>query len=65
MADRNRPKTCDCGKLMTRVVTAYKPIGDVQPYYDENLESWVKSKQDRRRIMREQGVSEAYGKGWR
>jgi putative FmdB family regulatory protein len=65
LGDRNAPKECECGKLMTRVITSYRAIGDVDPYYDENLESWVKSKQDRKRIMREQGVSEAFGKGWR
>lgn len=65
MAERNLPKACDCGQPMTRVITSYRAISDLDPYYDENLESWVKSKRDRQRIMREQGVSEMFGKGWR
>ena len=66
MADRNLAKTCGaCGLTMERVITAYRAIGDVAPYYDENLESWVKSKQHRKQVMREKGVSEHYGKGWR
>lgn len=65
VAERNLPKTCQCGKPMQRVITSYKAIGDLQPYYDENLESWVKSRQHRKRIMREQGVAEHFGKGWR
>lgn len=65
VAERNRPQPCECGKRMARVITAYKVVGDVAPYYDDNLESWVKSKQDRKKLMRDRGVYESYGKGWR
>lgn len=64
MAERNLPKTCACGKKMERVITSYKALGDLTPYYDENLESWVESRKHRQKVMREKGVSEMYGKGW-
>lgn len=64
VSERNAPKVCKCGKGMERVITGYKTIGDVEPYYDDNLESWVKSRKHRKQIMREKGVYEAYGKGW-
>lgn len=64
MAERNLPKQCACGKTMERTITTYKAIGDLTPYYDDNLESWVESKRHRQQVMREKGVSEIYGKGW-
>jgi len=33
-------------------------------YYDENLQAYCGTNRERRRIMKEQGVSEKYGKGW-
>lgn len=65
MAERNVPKVCQCGRAMERIITSYHAIGDVDPYYDDNLESWVKSKQHRKEVMRDKGVSEYYGKGWK
>ena len=33
-------------------------------YFDENLNAFVGTNRERRRIMKEQNVSEKYGKGW-
>jgi len=64
VAARNDPLACECGKPMTKIIGGHRVIGDMQPYYDENLETYIRSKQHRREVMKEQGVSEAYGKGW-
>lgn len=65
VARRDDPVTCSvCGGQSKKIIAPHRVIADLQPYYDENLESWVKSKQDRKRIMRDQGVAEMYGKGW-
>jgi hypothetical protein len=40
-------------------------VPDLEPYYDENLEKYIKSKRHRKQVMREQEVCESYGKGWR
>lgn len=34
-------------------------------YYDDNLGTYIHTNRQRREEMRRQGVSEAYGKGWR
>jgi hypothetical protein len=39
-------------------------VGDLEPYYDDNLETGIKSKQHRKEVMRERGVYEKFGKGW-
>lgn len=63
---RNDPVFCSrCGAAMLKQISHYKVIGDVNPYYDENLESWVKSRRDRERVMKEKGVYESYGRGWK
>lgn len=49
---------------MTRVIGNYSVVPDLQPYYDENLEAYVKSKQHRRQLMAERGVSEKFGTNW-
>lgn len=64
VSNRNDAPTCKCGQLMRKVLSVSKPIGDVEPYYDDNLEAGVKSKQHRRELMRERGVYEKFGKGW-
>lgn len=62
----NAPGCKHCGGTTNKILSlGFKTHGDISPYYDENLESWVDSKQHRKRIMEEQGVEEAYGKGWR
>lgn len=55
---------CPCGRQMTIKIGGYKVHGDLQPYYDENLEVHITSKRHRRQVMKEQGVEEHYGQGW-
>lgn len=64
--ERNNTPEC-CGKPMKRIITGYHVIGDLEPYLDENMThepQWVKSKQHRKQLMKEHGVTEKYGKGW-
>lgn len=63
VAERNNAPLC-CGKAMKKLLGGHRVIGDIAPYFDENLESHVKSRQHRAQLMREQGVYEKYGKGW-
>lgn len=63
--ERNNPVNCDlCGIAMQRVIGGHSVVGDVDPYWDDNLECGIKSKQHRKQVMREKGVYEKYGKGW-
>jgi len=64
IAARNEPLACECGAPMKKIIGVHSVVGDVQPYYDDNLESYVKSKQHRRALMKERGVYEKFGKGW-
>ena len=59
------PKCEHCGGKTRKIISRYAAHSDLAPYYDDNLQSYVKSKQHRKSVMREQGVSEKYGKGWR
>jgi putative FmdB family regulatory protein len=63
VANRNRAPKC-CGKPMKKVIGGHSVVADVEPYYDDNLESVVKSRQHRRSLMKERGVYEKFGKGW-
>lgn len=63
VAERNNAPLC-CGKPMQKQLGGHRVVPDVVPYFDDNLESYVKSKQHRKQLMREQGVYEKYGKGW-
>jgi len=66
VSERNDAPACRaCGGATNKIISAGRVHPDFSPYYDDNLEAWVKSKQHRKKIMREQGVVEAYGKGWR
>lgn len=62
--NRNDPLTCKCGESMFKLLGGHSVVPDLQPYYDDNLESFVKSKQHRKKLMRERGVDEKYGKRW-
>ena len=64
IADRNNAPTCECGGTTRKIISIQRVHPDFEPYYDENLQTGIKSKQHRKRVMKEQGVSEAYGKGW-
>jgi len=62
--NRNKAPKCECGAQMRKALSVSNPIGDVEPYYDDNLQTGIRSKQHRREVMRKQGVYEKYGKGW-
>lgn len=49
---------------MKKIIPQYHAIGDMEPYFDENLETYVKSRQHRKQVMRAREVYEKYGKGW-
>lgn len=64
VANRDDTPKCECGGETKKIISRYAVQGDFEPYYDENLETHVKSKQHRKKVMKEQGVSEMIGKGW-
>lgn len=59
------PECEHCGGKTRKIISLNKVHADCEPYYDDNLQTHIKSKQHRKKVMKEQGVSEAYGKGWR
>lgn len=61
---RNECPKCECGGQTQKIISHYAAHGDLEPYYDDNLESHVRSRQHRKELMKEKGVSEKYGKGW-
>jgi len=57
----------ECGKNMTRFISGNKSISmgvGAYGYYDDNLQAFCGTNREKKRIMKEQGVSEKYGKGW-
>jgi len=65
VADRDDPLACkQCGGVTRKIISLSTPHPDMQPYYDPNLETHIKGRQHREQVMKEKGVSEAYGKGW-
>ena len=64
VADRDQAPECLCGGKTQKIISRSRVHGDFAPYYDENLETHIKSKQHRKKVMKEQGVSEMIGKGW-
>ncbi len=64
VAERDIAPECECGSKTRKILSLSKPIGDLNPYYDENLQGYVKSRQHRKDLMRERGVTEKFGKGW-
>jgi len=64
--DRDEAPECEiCGGMTRKILSISRPHSDLDPYYDDNLESHIKSKQHRKQVMKEKGVSEKFGKGWR
>ena len=64
VAERNECPPCRCGGKTKKIIsTNYAAISDVD-YYDENLQTQITSRKQRRRVMKEQNVAELYGKGW-
>lgn len=65
LAQRNDCPECDsCCVKMQKLLGGHSVIGDFAPYWDDNLQAGIKSKQHRKQVMKEQGVSEKFGKGW-
>ena len=66
VANRDDPLPCGvCGNETRKIISIPRAHSDMEPYYDDNLESYVKSRKHRRKLMKDKGVSELYGKGWR
>ena len=64
VADRDDCPKCECGGTTKKIISAYRVHPDMEPYYDDNLQSYIKGKQHRKQVMREQGVEERIGQGW-
>lgn len=64
VVDRNDCPPCKCGGETDKIISGFRVIGDLDPYYDDNLQTHIQSRQHRQKVMAEQGVSEAYGKNW-
>lgn len=65
LEDRNNGPECDLCKIaMKKLIGGHSVVSDLEPYFDDNLECGIKSKQHRKQVMREKGVYEKYGKGW-
>ena len=60
----NAPECSQCGNFTRKIISIQRVHPDFEPYYDDNLETGIQSKQHRKKVMKEKGVSEAYGKGW-
>jgi putative FmdB family regulatory protein len=61
---RNDAPVCECGGQTEKIVSGYRVHPDMEPYYDDNLETYITGRQHRQQVMREKGVIEGYGKGW-
>jgi putative FmdB family regulatory protein len=66
VADREDCPSCShCGGNTRKIISFTQAVHpDFAPYYDDNLETHIKSKQHRKKVMKEKGLVEAYGKGW-
>jgi len=56
-----------CKGVMKRFISGKKSISmgvGAYGYYDDNLQAFCGTNREKKRIMKEQGVSEKYGKGW-
>jgi putative FmdB family regulatory protein len=56
---------CACGGTLLRLISPTRIQCDLQPYFDENLGDrgnpqgqWVKSRQHKRQLLKEQGLAE-------
>jgi len=64
VAKRDDAPECSCGGHTRKIISIQRVHSDFAPYYDDNLETHVQSKQHRKKVMKEKDVVEAYGKGW-
>ena len=49
-------KTCD--REMRKIITPGFVRPDIAPYYDDNLQTYVESRQHKKQVMREQEVTD-------
>ena len=64
--DEMEMQCSECMAPMTRLISPTRIMCDIEPYFDENLGDakkcpegqWVKSRQHRKNIMKEQGLRE-------
>lgn len=64
VANRDDCPKCECGGETKKIISVYRVHSDMEPYYDDNLETHIKSRKHREKVMKEKGVSEKFGKGW-
>lgn len=68
-ADEQLLRCPECGDNMVRQFHSRFGIcmGAVGAYgyYDDNLQTYIRTNEHRKQVMREQGVTERIGKGWR
>lgn len=66
---RNETPACEeCGQPTEKIISAYYVNPDLESYVDHNLGPnpvRVEGKKHRERLMKQAGVYESYGKGWR
>jgi putative FmdB family regulatory protein len=62
---RNDGPQCECGAIMVKVFSKAAAIGDLEPYFDDNLQTYIKSRKHRVQVMRDKDVAEKFGKGWK
>ena len=58
------PACSICGGKCRKIISVYRVHADMEPYFDDQLETYIKSKKHRRGVMKDKGVSEKFGKGW-
>ncbi len=61
--DRNNCPECKCGGETKKIISKSAVHSDFVPYLDENIGSeptWIKSKQHRKKVMKENGVTDGY-----
>ena len=57
VARRNDPQPCKfCGSDARKIISLSRPHPDMQPYYDENLETHIMGRQHREKVMKKKGV---------
>lgn len=57
-----------CGKRTRRIIGNHSIIGDIKPYWDENISDkpvYVKSRNHKKKLLKEHGLYEIYGKNWK
>ena len=60
----NCPSCERCGSKTRKIISRHFVHGDFDPYYDDNLETFITSKQHRKVVMKAQGVEESFGQNW-